>query len=78
MSIIAHALKIESRKNTSVLEQYLTQTNTKQELVVCKGGIHTVKGERFSQYILRDLKTTFHHSHTDHNGLIDEYEGNEM
>lgn len=35
-------------------------------------------GERFSQNIFRDLKTTFHHSCTDCNGLINKYEANEM
>ena len=37
-----------------------------------------MKGERFSQCIFGDLKTTFHHSRTDYNGVIDEYEMNEM
>ena len=37
-----------------------------------------MKGERFSQNIFRDLKTTFHQPGTDCNGLIDEYEANEL
>lgn len=37
-----------------------------------------MKGESFSQCIFRDLKTTFHHSRTDYNGVIDEYEANDV
>ena len=37
-----------------------------------------MKGECFSQCIFFDLKITFHHSRTCYNGVIDEYEANEV